>query len=465
MEINCSGSAVISLTVHDSKHRWRFVDSYRLLPKSLATLTNDFDVKHKKLVGLDFTDRKYNEHDCRGLWEVLEIFFDSFAICSETIAAHAMRVYRTHFMKREIWQPHREIENFVRQAYAGGRCEIYRYDEAELNNYDVNSLFPCAMLEPVPVEYLFQSRELPGNSSRIGFYRATIDYPDCYLPVLPWHDEKLYFPVGKFEGTYTNMELERAMVDGAKVEISEGRVFAASPIMSDYALSLFEMKKQAEQDGLSGKRYIAKILMNSLYGKWGQRREQRCYFVDDGRIGVWPLANGIAYYEMESHAAHINPHIAATITARARLMQHALLCKARNWYTDTDSLFTDANYETGDSMGALHYEGSGKFQAYRLKEYRFNGEYKIKGLPRSKDSDAEKRKAIDFELAELYLAGKAPVQPRMAGWAESIRAGEQTVRRVWRPRKPGATMDKRARAGQFDTRPWNVSELGAAKIA
>lgn len=459
MEINCAGSCVISLTIRQGDYRWRFTDSYRLLPKSLETLTNDFDVEHKKLVGRDFTDSLYNEHDCRGLHEVLEQFFDTFDICSETIASHAMRVFRSHFLKRELWQPHREVEEFVRKAYTGGRCEIFRYDRADLNHYDVNSLFPTAMLEPVPIEYLFQSRKIPDDDSEfIGFYHARVDYPETYLPSLPYKAEKLYFPVGRFEGHFTSIDLRKAIEQGARVKILSGRIFKTEPILADYATTLFKMKKSADVAGDTGRRQIAKILMNSLYGKFAQRRDQKTYIVDDGRIGVYPLPGGIAWYETESRAAHILPHIAATITSRARDIQHALLSRARNWYTDTDSLFTDADYPVDDALGALHFEGRGKFQAYRLKEYFFREAYKIKGLQRSKDPDKKKRAVEDKRLAEKYLAGEIIPQERMVGWTESVRAGKPTVRRVVRPRFRREIRDKRARDG-FDSRPWNVSEL------
>jgi hypothetical protein len=460
LTIHCCGSSVIACMVHDGERRFRFTDSYRLLPKSLETLTNDFDVQHKKLVGRDYTERIYNEHDCRGLYEVLEQFFDAFDVCSETIASHAMRVYRTYYLNREIWQPRRDVEEFCRAAYSGGRCEIFRYDEALLNCYDVNSLYPRAMLDPLPVEYLFETKRMPESENQIGFYHARVRYPECYLPILPWHGDKLYFPVGEFEGVYTNLELERADRDGADIEILRGKLFHAEPVMREYALAMYEMKRNADADGETGKRYIAKILMNSLYGKTGQRRRQRTYCLDDGREGLFPLPNGLAYYETESRANHILPHIAATVTARARLIQQDYLMQGRNWYTDTDSLFTSNEYDTFDTLGSLHLEGRGKFRAYRLKEYFFDGKYKIKGLQRSKDLDREKREAEDLRLAELYLAGEGILQERMAGWAESVRAGLHTVRRIERIRVRGRVRDKRCRTGD-DSRPWNVKELSA----
>lgn len=459
MTINCAGSSVISLSVKKGEHWIRFSDSYRLLPKSLDTLTHEFDVKHKKLRGRSFTDELYNEHDCRGLYEVLEQFFDAFETCSETIASHAMRVFRSHYLHKDIYQPHRAVEEFCRAAYVGGRCEIYRFDEAEVNHYDVNSLYPSAMLAPVPIEYLYATKVLCETPNRIGFYRAQIKYPDCYMPILPFHSDKLYFPTGEFEGNFSSIDLQRAISEGAEVRILHGHVFHAENILKEYAENMFKLKQDAERAGNRGLRYVYKILNNSLYGKFGQRRQQRSFIVDDGRLGAFPLPNGLAWYLTESRSAHILPHIAATITSRARNIQFDLLKRGQQWYTDTDSLFTSALYAVDDALGSLHFEGRGKFRAYRLKEYKFNEEYKIKGLPRSKNEDDEARQREDRELAEKYLAGEMTFNERMKGWTESVRQGEKTVCRIIRPRIRREIVDKRARAGEYDTRPWRVAEL------
>ncbi len=335
IEVYCAGACVISMKVSIGKHYWKFCDSYRLLPKSLKTLTYDFDVPHKKLEA-DFMSEEYNEHDCRGLHEVLEEFFDLFDICSETIASQAMRIYRTNFLDRSVAQPGMKVEEFVRRSYTGGRCEVFRYDQAELSCFDFNSLYPYAMTFPVPIEFLFWTKRLPKKDQEIGFYRAKIDYPDCYLPVLPWKNRKLYFPVGKFEGVFTSLEIEKAIEEGADISIQEGALFWAEPIMKEYAESIYSMKLKAEKEGRKGIRYAAKTLANSLYGKTAQGRELRVYMVDEGQAGVYPLPNGLCYKIEESRAGFILPHIASTITARARIELFNLAKKAKNWYSDTD---------------------------------------------------------------------------------------------------------------------------------
>lgn len=456
--ISCAGSAVIGMTIKTGRNWWRFTDSYRLFPQSLATLTYDFDVEHKKIIGGDFKDRKYNEHDCLGLYEVLMAGFAFHDICSETAASHAMRTFRKEFLKNPVYQPHREIEEFCRRGYFGGRCEVYRYNKAQLNHYDVNSLFPTAMLHPVPVEYLHKSRKLTTAKNKIGFYHAAINYPSVYLPFLPVKVGKLFFPTGKFEGVFTGMELERAIADGAEVKIVDGCIFKAEPILADYSKELFKMKKEAEKEGQGAKRYVMKRLLNSLYGKFGQRREQRTYCLDDGTEGIFPLPGGLAYKVEESRAAHIMPQISATITSRARIMQAELLRASPNWYTDTDSLFTSGEYPTGVELGELHFEGRGDFQAYGLKEYYFNGDYKVKGLPRSKDPDEAKRREENNRVCRLYLLGQEMPGTRMIGFPEALRKGEKSVMRVNIVRRRREVFPKRCRDGD-DTRPWDISEI------
>jgi hypothetical protein len=462
IEINCAGSCVIAMTVRIGENRFRFCDSYRLLQKGLKTLTHDFDVEHKKL---DLEEAyqsweqmlEYNEHDCRGLYEVLSQFFDVFDITSETVASHAMRVLRSRYLSRTMFGLSEEIEAMVRSGYFGGRCEIFRYDSRELYKYDVNSLFPAAMLGPVPVEYLCHSKSIPDDDDTIGFFRAEVTYPEVYLPALPVHVDKLYFPVGTFRGIFTSIELRRAIEEGAAVTVLTGIHFAAEPILRDYVLAIHAMKERAEREGKNGLRHVAKLLLNSLYGKFAQRRLQRVYFVDDGAAdcGYYPLPNGVAWKWSFCRSSHILPHIAATITARSRVIQHRYLSTAPVWYTDTDSVFTDRQLPTAGELGQLKLEGRAEFQAFRLKEYRFGEEFALKGVPRYKDDPR-----LERELRESYLAGKEIHFQRIAGFLESVRAGAPAARRVEVTKHRGEVRDKRCRVGD-DSRPWDYRELVA----
>lgn len=467
----CAGSCVIAFTVRRGEHRWRFTDSFRLMDAPLKDLTDEFDVEHKKLE-FDPISINYNRHDCIGLYEVLTKFYSAFRefVTSETIASHAMRLYRLLYLKKPIYAIPRNAEDFVRLSYFGGRVEVYRHDETEINKYDVNSLYPYCMLLPVPVGFKGFTLRVPDDDRDVGFYRAEVNYPDRYLPVLPTViDHKLFFPVGRFEGVFTSMELRRAIADGAAVKIRSGVLFEAEPILGDFATDLYKMKVKAERDGNDYIRYVMKKVMNSLYGKFGQRRLQRVFLLDPGtpRLDmtdpdspvIFPLLNGIAYHERESRSCSILPHISSAITSHARLVLHKYLENARRiWYTDTDSVFTPNQLETTQEIGALKSEGVGSFKAFGLKEYRFDGRYYIKGLSIYKTDPLTGKKTEDIELAKRYLQGEKIDITRRAGILESIRVGERTVRRIKTHKQRHPRIEKRARVGT-DTRPWNAAEL------
>lgn len=469
-EFFCSGSAVISFTIKIGDLWWRFADSYRLMPKSLATLTKEFRVEHVKLPFAPL-DWKYNRHDCIGLHEVLSKFFEEFQICSETIASHSMRIFRTHFLKTDIPIPGKAVEEFTRLAYFGGRCEIFRFDEAEVNKYDVNSLYPFAMLGPLPMEFECWTRRLPDDDREIGFYEAEVNYPDnIYVPILPSRLEKLYFPTGRWTGHFSSIDLRQAILDGASVRIIKGIVFKSEPFCREFVETLHSAKQAAEEAGDFGKRYVYKIVCNSWYGKTGQRRVKRSYCLDPGTDRlysnpdhplIWPLENsdGICWFWSNSKSRHILPHIAAAVTSRARSIQlEYLRAPDRIWYTDTDSLFTDSEIPASTALGAMKFEGRGKFQAWQLKEYTFAGEISMKGVPMTRMNEETGEKERDESLAKAYNEGWELRLPRMAGFIESIRAGKPTVRMVETRRARRTPKEKRARIGN-DTRPWNISEL------
>lgn len=481
MSFYCSGSCVLALTVYEGEYRWRFTDSYRLLMAGLDRLTKEFDVPHKKLP-YDPESVEYNRNDCMGLYEVLTAFFEQHRMCSETLPSHALKIFRRDYLDRNLWQPPRDVEEFVRKAYTAGRCEIYRWNAADLNKYDVNSEFPAAMLAPVPVAYRCRSTWLPDDDREIGFYRARVSYPETYLPALHYRagrDRRLYFPTGEFEGHYTSMELRRAIADGAAVSILEGVLFTAEPVLAPFIADLYRMKAEAERSGNGALRHVAKILMNSFYGKFGQGRLARTFLSDPGtpfllpveegaepdpeNPRIWPSGTeGIAWFARESNSGHILPHISATVTARARMMQLEYLRAAGEvWYTDTDSIFTPAAMETSPQIGALKLEGTGRFVPYGLKEYQFADHYAIKGLPLFERDPATGEKVELPERARVYLDGGRVELVRIAGFLESVNRGLPAARAVTVTRERRQNREKRARLPGHDTRPWTAAELEA----
>lgn len=164
------------------------------------------------------------------------------------------------------------VEKAVRSAYFGGRNEIFIPILNNLLSYDYNSLYPSAMLMPMPVGIPIHSMCKDLNKI-FGFVRAKIIAPGINIPVLPCRVnvngvEKLIFPIGEWTGWYFSEELKLAIEYGYKVEILESYIFEKrNNCFTNYVKTFAEIKDNSE----GAMRQIAKLLLNSLYGRTGMK--------------------------------------------------------------------------------------------------------------------------------------------------------------------------------------------------
>lgn len=449
----CSGSMVMAMDIRKGDCHARLVDSFRLLPASLRSLTIAFNVKHQK-TNYDFSNMhfckellEYNEQDCRGLYEVLTQFFEQTGMMSETFASHSLKVWRKDFLREPIWKPRQNVTDFVRNSYHGGRVEVFKRQSSHLQCYDVNSMYPYVMCEELPVQYVAESRTLKENY--YGFVDAEIDVPETYIPVLPLRQEKLFFPVGKLRGVWSNEELIVAENFGCKIQkIHKAMYFRTAPILREFVSKLYRLKKEAEEPT----RTIAKYLLNSFYGKFGQSPDKKVYVTEkDAPNGSWPIIrpdgkpSGFAYYERRSNAAYLLPHISSAVTSKARLHLFSRM-NANIYYCDTDSVFTTDIMLTSKELGDWSLVGEGECQFWQPKLYKFKGEWKAKGLDRSQSIDA-------------FVNGDINRVIRKKSIKEALRDGTHATQDVIIEKRLRESRPKRAWIDQQDTRPWNVKEL------
>lgn len=119
-----------------------------------------------------------------------------------TISGLALAIYRSNFLKTEHNLAHSSgsLELAIRSAYFGGRTEVFIPIGNDLSSFDFNSLYPTAMLQPMPVGQ--PTFSLCKDLNKIfGFVKAKITSPSINIPVLPCRinikgEEKLIFPVG-----------------------------------------------------------------------------------------------------------------------------------------------------------------------------------------------------------------------------------------------------------------------------
>lgn len=383
-----------------SRNATKFSDSYSLLKFSLDKLTKDFNVKHKKLNFM--TDGKKNDYeylyelykkkdprfydyiknDVFGLYEVLKkfnnIIQEKQGQMSLTIASTALKTFQHGYLNHKIKMTNRQTNDEMKQAYYGGRTEIFRMylPDNHYYCYDINSLYPHVMFNnefPVSPPREIKNITLTDIKELLGITKCKVKAPkDIYIPVLPVHHEinrnrKLIFPTGTFTGYWDNIQLKKALELGYKIEPIKGWVFKGEKIFKDYVHKFYDMKLKSKKDTPSY--VISKLLLNSLYGKFAQRQDSEMIMkITDPKeakkyeiVGILDPDYNMYRVKCESKGNFFIPQISIHVTALAQLHLYKLIEQviAKDKiiaYCDTDSIFTDMKMNIGDKLGQLKLE-------------------------------------------------------------------------------------------------------------
>jgi hypothetical protein len=440
-------SAILQMKVKvDKKGKKVFRDSARLMPGSLDKLMKAFLGKGK-LGEIDYetlhTDPRryeYLEYDCRGLHACIEKFRDLVTgpLGGEmgiTNSSTAIRTLQHGYLKRSIKRLSYEDAEFVTRGYYGGRTEVFhrggKFQEgSRLHCFDINSMYPWAMAQPMPVDPLFPDEgRQPGQVPDLdepAFVECLVattgadEFARKY-PILPWRGEnKLLFPLGRFTGVWTSEELKYAYDHGYRFS-RVGKVVRfgkCEVVFKDFVDKLYALKDRSNPGYDDSVALIAKMLLNSAYGKFGTRKEKTTIIVDPFITEDAVQRRGLRMidgpYDMDVYVEdvvidgdYMLPHLAAWITslARIRLSRFMEMCgNFQVYYTDTDCIYTVADLPTGTGLGVMKLEHAeieeARFaapKAYRLMHVGKPESVKVKGFSQfgkgfdPKDFDALER--------------------------------------------------------------------------
>lgn len=105
------------------------------------------------------------------------------------------------------------------------------------------------------------------------FYIKYVPNQRLAIPVLPRKVKNmLLWDLISAEGWYNSVDIENAVCMGYDVEFVRGyQWFETAPVFKDVILDLYDIKAKAESEGDATLRSIAKLLMNSMYGKMLQK--------------------------------------------------------------------------------------------------------------------------------------------------------------------------------------------------
>ena len=414
--------------------------SYKLFPKSIEDIGEMVGVKKlkethnyeeiKSYTSLnDLTEEEVNyiNNDVTIMCKLIK-YLDSVGINAVTMSSSAYKNWKKdkYFLCKYqfIKDENDEINEIVRKSYRGGITKVNKkYQGVELEDvmsFDVNSLYPSVMYDnPMPIgmgkiyntikECILDRRYLyicvvvvsyvkvkKGYHSFIGntagfSYSRKYNYDDeltnkvLYL----WGKEYELFKL-VYEGTF-----EVSKVVGYK---------KANYVFKDYIDRWYAVKENAKTPA---ERQLAKLMLNSLYGKFG---------MNDSRISKIPIGyneEGIIYKMNDTKSVYYDKKVASFITSMARVKYATMMNLLGDLfvYGDTDSLYVRGktipkvfeDVVDDKKIGYWKYEGYYKrFKSLKAKCYikeLENGEIerKIAGCPK------EVVELINFDNFEIGL--------------------------------------------------------------
>lgn len=356
---------------------------------------------------------EYVIRDCNIVFESLLKFRESLnklnnnlgAASIITISSLSISIFQSSFYDEKEYpiidiKSNSSLHSDLKEAYVGGRVEVFHRGLGFKDNtyhFDVPGIYALCIQKDLPIGnpvYLRVPKAINRESASIlirelhrngiiAFFKATAICPkDLHIPVLPLKDGgKLVFPTGTIKGSWTSWELELALSKGYSIFLESGIVFKTGKPLAKYTETFTRVKDECGAKGDKVGRTVAKLIMNSLYGKFGANYHENatiilndediwqyealydlqdivslgrgisiiCYTKSvkyDG-VGEWnavqkDMAKATTKFLNSIHRTNVG--LAAAVTSHARIILYKLFEEviARGGiilYTDTDSIF------------------------------------------------------------------------------------------------------------------------------
>jgi len=468
-KVNMTNSLTLSVTLYKDNKKRIFYNSFSVLPYSLDKLMRTFLKKGK--TPLDDLAKR-NREDCVDLHSILQTFFGNVRQGGLTISQIAMNYFRTGYLSHEVHNNFR-FDNLVRETYHGGRVEIFNFNidpEKTAYLFDINSMYPYVMKEnPYPIgkyektykhdpDSLGICKVVAKDMSNIPFMCETISHETMFL-------------AGKKEMWITTALYESMKEQGQEIEFKYGyETNKVEYIFEDFIKDLFSRRLKAKEQNDEVWNFTYKLLMNSLYGKFGQRTEKKTYYINvesDSAEGLIPITPDAQFsYLCEKHRnIFVVPSIASFVTEYAKLHLRDYMGRLPFEdliYCDTDSVYAWSDrLENSKQLGKMKLEARAKpFFVVKPKLYlagdESTGKFKIKakGIPQSE---------INLINFHKFLSGEQIVSKRgLVKFKSAIKKMHRTGKFVMRneiKRGMRSVYTKRKIDG-LETEPFNVRRDG-----
>ena len=317
-------NAILSLTIKYLEIKITLLDSLQLIPGNLENILKSFNCKTQKglfpykvvnkkslfYIGdkpakkyfnnisdqeylkipncnwdLQKETLKYLKSDTEGLLEVVLKFkqniYNKYQLNItkyKTLPGLALATYTSSYIPKnlipELKMIKGELEKEIRSSYFGGNVDVFINKITKSYLYDINSQYSKAMLNDMPVGEPILSLEKDLNKI-FGFVYGEIYCPDENSLRVPFIQNKDPFgrmsscPRGKFKRLIFSEEIKYALKYGYKIDIDYCYQFKrGKDLFKNYVNDHYELKKNSK-DPIQ--RSIAKLFLNSLYGRLGMK--------------------------------------------------------------------------------------------------------------------------------------------------------------------------------------------------
>lgn len=410
-----------------NKHTYLFLDNSNYTnPEKvkLAILGQELGIEKIDTDPFKATDKDLSLYCRRDVEIVREYILTLFSYFKDndfchfayTTAGLAFNTYRHRFMNTPVFiHTYPKAIALERAAYKGGRCEAFFIGQAPKDIYyylDVNSMYPFMMLQKdFPFRHLFTYEH--AHLFQLNYFlsrRAVIADVMVKLeePAIAVKEARLLFPVGEFRTTLTSPELQYVKEHGEIKRCFSLSLYEAGPIFKDYVTHFYNWRLKHIEEGRIIQSKFDKVLLNSLYGKFGQRITVSVPVDLDFDIPVryfteYDLETKVKYNYVKigdqwfregrvAEGYHSMVAIPAFVTAYARMYLWQIMKTAgleNVFYCDTDSVFVNqAGYDRltplvskEKVLGLLGLKMSSPYLDIRgAKMYKFGDKIRIKGI-------------------------------------------------------------------------------------
>ena len=332
---------------------------------------------------------------------------------STAMAAYLFR----HYHNRIYIHNNKEAVDLERDSYRGGRTECFYLGELNDEQYyivDVNSLYPYVMRNNFyPVKYLRLVQNVKVVSLRNEIRTKAIIAKvliDTDEPVYAVRRERTIFPVGRFWVTLTTPELKYALEHNHLVKVKQAVIYEQADIFKSYVDRFYKLRQEFKASGVAEYEELCKKMLNSLYGKFGQKadiwhkigecprepdRVEICYMRSENNPKAIRYLLG-EIFELTGYEECFNsfPAIPAHVSAYARLYLWQLMKQVGEgnyFYCDTDSLIVNEvglcnlqnQIDKGRLGGLKIVESTNRLIIRGLKDYSTETKQVVKGIRRN----------------------------------------------------------------------------------